>query len=174
MAQDYKAAKTEITKPAYVSMTDAQIATAVNALPAVTVFSPINPAAARNALILTATREWSWLRGVADGSITTANASGAGTVAVVTTPAGTGGVTRQIAASLFDLLKGESPIPITSADAALLASAVDAMITANILTAAGKAKLVALAQTSIPQWQAWEFPAAWIASDAVVVKNWTP
>jgi hypothetical protein len=171
---NYQAAKTEIAKPAYNGLSDAAIATALNALPAVTQYRSINPVDARNALILTSNAEWGWLRGVADGWVTSANASGLGAVAVVTTPAGSGGATRRAARSLVDLFTGDETIPLVAADVTLLGSATDTLISANVMTAAGKAKLVALAQTSVPQWQAWEFTEAFTEQAVAAVKAWVP
>ena len=169
---NYAAARLEITKPAYNGMTPEQIAAAVNLLPIVSSPRGINPVEVRNALILTPSNDWGWLRGVADGWITSANASGAGAVAVVTTPAGTGGATRRAARAFVDLLSGDAGIPLTSADATLLQSATDLLISANVMTAAAKTKIVALAKVDMPQWQAWDFSEAWTAETVLAVQAW--
>lgn len=171
---NYQAAKTEIAKTAYNGLSDAAIATALNALPDVTVYRSIDPVDARNALILTSNGEWGWMRGVAEGWITSANASGQGAVSVITTPAGSGGQTRRIARSLVDLFLGDTVIPIVSADASLLGTATDALISANVMTTAGKAKLVALAGVTVPQWQAWEFTEPFTDQSVAAVKAWNP
>lgn len=66
---DYAALKAEIIKPAYVGMTDVQIAAAVNAL-TITVKRNIESTKAMNALLFTAIGDWGNVVSVADGVVT--------------------------------------------------------------------------------------------------------
>lgn len=167
MTQNYLAAKIEIAKPAYSAMTNAQIATAVNALPTVAVYSTLNPAVGRNAIMLSATNDWGWMRGVINGVDASANASGAGAVLVTV-------ATRRLAGTFYDFFLGDASIPISAAEAGLLSAAMTALVSANVLSAATQTKITDLTTTQTPQWQVWGWPAAWIAEDVVVVKAWTP
>ena len=149
---NYPALKIEIAKVAYNGMTDAVIAATINAA-TTPGFIAVNPVDARNALMFTTTGDWGWLVGVAQGWITSANASNAGAVAVVTTPAGTGGQTRRVAFTIWDLFKGETAIPMNSARSSLVSSALAVLVTANVITAAGKTAVEAIPQVNVPFWQ---------------------
>lgn len=143
------ALKIEIAKPAYNGMNDATIAATINAATTAG-FVSINPVDAKNALVFTTANEWGWLQGVAAGYVTSANASGSGAVAVSST---TPWATRRAAAAIYDLFRGETPIPITSARATLLSNALGVLVTANVITAAGRAAVEAIPQVSMPFWQ---------------------
>ena len=95
--------------------------------------------------------DWSWLAGVAQGFVTSANASGAGAVAVsATTP----WATRRLAVTLYDLFKSNLDIDLSvQANVTAISNAVDALVTANVLTAAGKVALVALPNAAAFRWQ---------------------
>jgi hypothetical protein len=149
MAVNLAALKVEIALPAYNGMSDAVIAAAINAA-TVPGFNSVSPVDAKNALMFTASNDWGWLQGVAAGYVTSANASGGGGVAVATT---TPWATRRAAATIYDLFRGEAAIPMNSARAALVSSALGALVTANVITAAGRTAVEAIPQTNTPKWR---------------------
>lgn len=149
---NFPALKIEIAKPAYNGMSDATIAATINAATS-PAFVSVSPVDARNALMFTTTGDWGWLVGVAQGWVTQANASGAGAVAVGTTPTGSGGQTRRIASTVWDLFKGETAIPMTEARATLVSNALGILVTANVITAAGRTAVNNIPQVNMPFWQ---------------------
>lgn len=139
--------KTEIALPAYSAMTDLQIADTINAAP----LSRLRAISPNDAMIqLMRVGDWGWLAGVANGFVTSANASGAGAVAVsATTP----WATRRMALVLYDLFRSSLDIDLSvQANVTAITSAIDALVTANVLTAAGKAALVALPTVAAFKW----------------------
>ena len=149
MAINYPALKIEIAKPAYNGMSDAVIAATINTATSPS-FVAVNPVDARNALMFTTTNDWGWLQGVTAGYVTSANASGSGAVAVSSTAPW---ATRRAAAAIYDLFRGETPIPVTSARATLLSNALGVLVTANVITAVGRTAVEAIPQVNLPLWQ---------------------
>ncbi len=142
------ALKTEIALPAYNGMDDATIAATINTTPLAGVLRAISP---NDAMIqLMRVGDWGWLAGVANGFVTSANASGAGAVPVsATTP----WATRRLALTLYDLFRSNLNIDLSvQANVNAITSAIDALITANVLTAAGKTALVALPSVAAFRW----------------------
>jgi len=144
MSINYVALKVEIAKPAYNGMSDATIAATINAQ-TVPGFVSVSVPDARNALMFTTTNDWGWLAGVNNGSITSANASGAG--AVVVTAA-----TRRLANTLYDFLSMNLPLPMNSARASLLHTLINALVTANVITTAGQNAMEAVPQVTLAGW----------------------
>lgn len=131
--------KTEIALPAYNGLSDVQIADTINTTP----LSRLKTIQPNDAMIqLMRLGDWGWLAGVANGFVTSANASGAGAVAVsATTP----WATRRTAQTIYDLLRTNLPIDLSvQANVTAITSAIDILVTANVLTSAGRAALVAL------------------------------
>jgi len=145
MSINYAALKIEIAKPAYNGMSDATIAATINAQ-TVPGFRSFQPTAARLVLMLSASNDWGWLSGVADGSITSANASGGGAVAV-------NAATRRVATTVRDLFSMPLPVDITdSGKATLVNSALTALVNANIIVAATQTALQALPAVTNAGW----------------------
>ena len=156
---NYPALKIEIAKVQYNGLSDAAIAANINGQ-TVAGFIAVDPAIARNALMFTTTNDWGWLSDVAGvlgangtASATGANASGAGVVAPITV------TTRQRARTLYDLLSLPLPIPMNSARAALVDSLLQALVTANVITAAGRTAVVAVPAVTLAGWSQWRTPA---------------
>lgn len=139
---DYAALKALLLTPPYDTQTDAQNAAAINALTQAS-YVGFSPADAMMALAITTTVDWGWLTGVADGWITSANASNAGTVAVT---AGT----RRIAVTIRDLFRLPLPVAVTDSNrATLIHNGLSALVTANVITQAGQNAVEALAVSTV-------------------------
>ena len=140
---DYAALKAEIAKPAYNGMTDAQIGAAVTAL-TVPGLQRVDPSQAMIQLMRIG--DWGWLAGVANGWVTSANASGAGAVAVsATTP----WATRRLAQTIYDLLRASLTLDMTvQANVDAISSALTALVTANVITTAGRVAVIGLPVSS--------------------------
>ena len=145
---DYAALKAEIAKPAYNGMTTAQKAAAVNAL-SVNVLKSLSPTDAM--MTLARNGDWGWMAGVASGKITSANASGGGAVAVANTAPWT---TWRTAQTLVDLFKSGMVIDMTvQANVDAMTTALNTLVTANVITSASRSALAALASVATPWWQ---------------------
>lgn len=139
--------KTEIALPAYSGMDDATIAQTINTTPMARLKS-ISP---NDAMIqLMRLGDWGWLAGVANGFVTSANASGAGAVAVAAT---TPWQTRRTAQTIYDLFRSSLNVDLSvQANVTAITAAIDILVTANVLTAAGKTALVALPNVAAFKW----------------------
>ena len=153
MPVDYLLLKTEIAKPAYVGIPNTQagnttIAGMVNALPlsGLRQFSPMEAQ-----VIMMRNGDWGWLAGVAEGWVTSANASGAGAVAVSTT---TPWATRRAAKVIYDLLRTTLQIDMTLATTVTaLTNGLAVLVTANVITDASRTAIQGVPVTSLPGWR---------------------
>lgn len=164
---DYAALKDEIAKPAYSGMTAAQKAAAVNAL-TVNVLRSLSPADAMIALARNG--DWGWLAGVATGKITSANASGAGAVAVPNTTPWT---TWRTAQTLVDMFKGGLTLDMTiQANVDALTAALNALVTANVITSASRSALAALAIVAVPWPEFYGWPDGVTDQEIIAAEAW--
>lgn len=147
MAVNYAALKIEIALPAYNGMNDATIAATINAQ-SVSGLRAVDPSQAMIQLMRIG--DWGWLAGVALGYVTSANASGAGAVAVsATTP----WLTRRTAQTIYDLLRSNLTLDMTvQANVDAVLAALNVLVTANVITAAGRTAVVALPTTALSGW----------------------
>jgi hypothetical protein len=136
MAIDLELLAVEIAKPAYVGMTDAEIAAAINAA-TYAVNQDIPTDAAIMALINTDNLDWGELVGVAEGVIS------------ATAPK------RKRAITLRELLNTVTPLEVGADDAwwSRITSLLALLVTDGILSVAGRTAFEALRVRQDPFWQ---------------------
>lgn len=150
MPLNLDALKIEVALAGYAGKSNEVVAAEINAA-TITSYRSVNPADVRNALTWRTTNDWGWIAGVANGWITSANASAAGAVTVVTTPTGTGGQTRRTAYSFWDTFRGESALAMDQTRFGLVTAAMDILVTANVMTGAGRTAIINLISYTAPR-----------------------
>jgi hypothetical protein len=156
---DYASLKAEIAKPEYSVMTDAQIATAINAKTTVIAVN-MSHKAVRDMLIFTTAGDWGRVVGIADGVIT----------------AGISQATRIRAISLRELFRGgmndfyDSSI-VTRWNK--LITAIDALIIDTVLTQESKTEIIALGHPTVLLTSTWGWPNGIDVSEIAVARNYT-
>lgn len=110
------------------------------------------------ALAISTTVDWGWLSGVADGWITSAQAN-SGASAVAVTPA-----IRRAAVTIRDLFRLPLPVAVTSSEqATMVGNGLTALVTANVITNASRAALIALASTNVKKFDGVTSHDVWVA-----------
>lgn len=162
---DYAKLKTEIAKPEYAGLSDAQIAAAVNQK-TITLQRDFSHRAARDALIFTTAGDWGNVVGVADGVIT----------------AGVNLATRVRCVSLREALRGGMNDMFQATNSnhwTKLLAAIDAVSPAY-MSAEGKNNIIALGQYTVPLGEYWgwpgpvpgQVPAGIGDGDVAAARNW--
>jgi len=137
MSWDIDALRAELALPAYQGLSDGAALVLLHGKTTPGI-SSIQPMDARLALMFTASNDWGWLVDVASGTTTSANASGAGTIAVTA-------ATRRAAITVRDLFSLPTPVDIlTQAKLDLLTAALTSLRNQNVITAAGANAVAAI------------------------------
>lgn len=133
---DYVLLKTEIAKPAYVGLTDAQVAAAVNA-GTYQVKQDIPTDLGKMALIHTTAYDWGELEGVAIGAITA------------------GQLKRKRCITFKALIDTQTPLEVAADDAwwAFIVQLLSEMVADGVITNAGKLAFEALRLRVEPLWR---------------------